>query len=70
MFQKRIEQLLGEELLAAGVRVYLDDILIVSRTKDEHLILLDKVLRKLDSSGFKVKREKCTFLARNIEFLG
>jgi hypothetical protein len=35
------------ELLDLGVLVYLDDVLIYSKTVDEHIILLDKVFNLL-----------------------
>jgi Reverse transcriptase (RNA-dependent DNA polymerase) len=35
------------ELLDLGVLVYLDDVLIYSKTVDEHIILLDKVFKLL-----------------------
>ena len=42
LFQRQMEELLGEDLLAAGVEVYLDDILIFTKTLEDHLALLDK----------------------------
>jgi len=39
-FQSTIENLLGENLLSSKVRVYLDDILIFSRTLEEHAYVL------------------------------
>ena len=35
------------ELLDLGVLVYLDDVLIYSKTVDEHIVLLDKVFKLL-----------------------
>ena len=59
LFQRQMEDLLGEDLIAAGVRVYLDDILMYSKTLDDHLVLLDKVLAKLAEGGLKVRKDKC-----------
>ena len=52
------------------MKVYIDDILIVARTKEQHLEVLDQVLTKLESAGFKTNREKCQFLVREVDFLG
>ena len=43
------------------VFAYLDDIIIVSSTYEEHLDLLEFVLDRLVSAGLKIKREKCEF---------
>jgi hypothetical protein len=70
LFQKTIEQLLQEDLLVAGVRVYLDDILIFTRTEREHLVILEQVLHRLQTAGLKVRKEKCVFLQPTVTFLG
>jgi len=70
LFQRQIDDLLGEDLIDAGVRVCLDDILIFSKTLDDHLVLLDKVLAKLSEAGLKVRKNKCSFAVNSTEFLG
>lgn len=50
--------------------MYLDDILIFSKNKDEHLIHLDLVLKRLDEEHLKINLEKCVFLQEEIVFLG
>ncbi len=52
------------------VCAYLDDILITGRSEEEHLEILQRVLARLAKSGFKLKKEKCKFLADSVEFLG
>jgi hypothetical protein len=42
-----MEELLQDDLLRSGVRIYLDDILIYSKDVNSHLILLERVLQKL-----------------------
>jgi hypothetical protein len=70
IFQNTMENLLGDELLRSGVRVFLDDILIYSKDKKTHLMLLERVFEKLSQANFKIKKEKCLFLQPEIEFLG
>ena len=70
LFQRQIEQLIGEDLIAAGVRVYLDDILIFSKTRTEHFALLERVFKRLESVGLRIRLEKCVFLQGAIEYLG
>ncbi|CCD26818.1 reverse transcriptase/ribonuclease H family protein NDAI_0I02500 [Naumovozyma dairenensis CBS 421] len=52
------------------VCVYLDDILIFSRTKEEHWKHLDKVLYRLKKEELIVKKKKCLFAGDTVEFLG
>ncbi|GBG69286.1 hypothetical protein CBR_g3985 [Chara braunii] len=52
------------------VIVYLSDILIFSRTVEEHVGHLDKVLSLLRQHKFKINREKCEFGRTRILYLG
>ena len=48
---------------------YLDNIIIFSRT-EEHLEHLEKIFRKLREYGLKMKREKCDFFKKHLQYLG
>ena len=50
--------------------VYLDDILVFSKTAAEHEEHLRWVLRKLADNKMYLKRAKCTFGRDSIEYLG
>ncbi|GBG92781.1 hypothetical protein CBR_g57131 [Chara braunii] len=50
--------------------VYLDDILIFSKTVEEHVAHLDKVLSLLRHHQFKINGEKCEFGRTRILYLG
>ena len=58
------------EFLDEFVVVYLDDIVIFSRCMDEHVVHLNKVLRRLKEHELFVKKEKCEFACSEITFLG
>lgn len=52
------------------VVVYLDDILVFSKTLEEHKEHLAQVFQKLRENDLFVKREKCTFAQNEVQFLG
>ena len=53
-----------------GVACYIDDIIITSRTTEEHLERLEEVLKRLLRHGLHVKKSKCCFLQPSVIFLG
>ena len=59
-----------DPVLDKWVVVYLDDILIYSKTKAEHLSHLRGVLALLRKNGLYVKLSKCSFMQEETEFLG
>ncbi len=52
------------------VVVYLDDILIFSKTEDEHLEHVRQVLDRIRQGGYFLKLSKCDFFKSEIKFLG
>ena len=53
------------------VRTYIDDLLILSsKSFEDHLQKLDKVLKKLLKAGFKINAEKSFFAQDQLEYLG
>ncbi|GJP49945.1 hypothetical protein CLOM_g9103 [Closterium sp. NIES-68] len=58
------------ELLDKCVIIYLDDILIYSRSREQHLKDLDAVFTLLHKNRLITKGSKCDFLKQELEFLG
>ncbi|CAI7754684.1 unnamed protein product, partial [Closterium sp. NIES-53] len=58
------------DLLDKSVIVYLDDILIFSRTRKQHLRDLDAVFKRLQENQVITKGSKCDFFKRELEFFG
>jgi hypothetical protein len=49
---------------------YLDDILIYSNSKEEHIRHMKEVLRQLKVFNLELKSKKCEFHKEEVEFLG
>ncbi len=50
--------------------VYLDDIIIYSKTFEDHLLQLEKIFTRLRDANFHLRIEKCHFFCREVEYLG
>ena len=50
--------------------VYIDDILIASRNKAEHMVHLQQVLERLQQHGLVINLTKCQFGRQELAFLG
>ncbi|MCX6040304.1 MAG: RNase H-like domain-containing protein [Caldilinea sp.] len=68
-FQRLMNVIFGAEM-DDFVLVYIDDILVFSRTLEEHEEHLDRVLQRLRENKLYAKRSKCRFYGRQTEFLG
>jgi transposase InsO family protein len=69
VFQREMQRVLKDKLYK-GVMVYIDDILIYSATADEHEVLVEWVLRRLQEEGYYAHPDKCEFFRDEVEFLG
>ena len=49
---------------------YLDDIIIFSKTPQEHLSHIHMVFEKLKSANLSMKKSKCSFFSKEIQYLG
>ena len=49
---------------------YLDDIIIFSKTPQEHLLHIRMVSKKLKSANLSMKKSKCSFFSKEIQYLG
>ena len=58
------------EYLDIFIVAYLDDILIYSKTEEEHIEHIKKVLEKIKIAKLLLKPEKCEFYRQELAFLG
>ena len=68
-FQRYMNQMLGD-LKGAICEPYLDDVLCHSKTFDDHVADVDKVLERLGSKGIKLRAGKCVFGKQEVRYLG
>ena len=66
-FMKLINMVLTDINFAMG---YLDDIIIYSKTEEEHLEHLRIIFDRLRQAGLKLKLQKCDFFKKHIQYLG
>ena len=67
LWQKAMAQVLQG---LSGVVCFIDDILVTGHTREEHKENLHKVLSRLRQYGLRLKKSKCKFFQKELEFLG
>ena len=73
VFQRLMQQVISSLNLDSEVEfvsLYIDDILIFSRTLEEHLVHLQRVIERVVEVGLKLKPSKCKFVRKELEYLG
>ncbi|GFT96123.1 retrovirus-related Pol polyprotein from transposon 17.6 [Trichonephila clavipes] len=68
-FQSIAQEVLGD-LLHNGALVYIDDIILFTKTIDIHFELLGKVFERSERIHLKFNPSKCQFLTKSCKFLG
>jgi transposase InsO family protein len=69
-FQTMMDDIFRDLIARGVVCVYLDDILIYTRTLEEHRKIVSEVLKRLKKHKLFLKPEKCEFERTQIEYLG
>ncbi|GFU58197.1 retrovirus-related Pol polyprotein from transposon 17.6 [Trichonephila clavipes] len=67
-FQREMNRILKSH--SEYAQAYMDDVVIFSKTFEEHLVHLELVLTELEKLGFSVRLDKCSFAAKRIKYLG
>ena len=67
-FQRLMEACLGDKNFEI-LLLYLDDILVFSKSFEEHLQRLEIVFNRLRSHGLKIKPSKCQFFHKEVKYL-
>ena len=68
-FQRAMNRIFGG-LINRGVMVFIDDILVYSRTWKEHMSLLREVFARMRRNNLQAKTSKCSFAQSETKYLG
>lgn len=68
--QRLVDMLFSGPEFESRVFVYLDDVVIVSSTFDQHIALLLKVLKKLEKAKLTINFKKSQFFREELKYLG
>ncbi len=68
-FQRLMDVILGD-LIGRTCMVYIDDIVIFSRSPEEHRQHVEEVLERINAAGMTLKLPKCSFGQSEVKLLG
>lgn len=68
-FQRIMQHCFRDEVFQI-LLVFLDDIIVFSRTVEEQIQRLEVVFQKLRQHGLKLKPSKCDFFKEEVKYLG
>ncbi|KAH8232704.1 hypothetical protein KR032_000087 [Drosophila birchii] len=68
-FQRALDTVIGPDMEPHAF-AYLDDIIVIGSTLEEHVENLREVFRRLRRANLRLNRDKCHFFQRHIAYLG
>ncbi|MBW0591275.1 hypothetical protein O181_130990 [Austropuccinia psidii MF-1] len=69
-FQIMMNEIFPEELAEGWLIIHIDDIIVCSKTLQEHMYRLSRVLTKIQSVNMKISLQKCHFGFKELKALG
>jgi len=69
-FQGMMNEILKDMINKRKVAVFMDDVLVGTKTEEGHDEIVEEVLRRLEENNLYVKPEKCTWKVQKVNFLG
>lgn len=70
IFQRILSNIVRKHKLSGFAVNYIDDILIFSKTFEEHIMHLSQLLEAILAEGFRLKFSKCIFASNSVKYLG
>ena len=68
-FQRALDSVIGADMEPHAF-AYLDDIIVIGRSLEEHMKNLKEVFRRLKAANLKINIEKCDFFKKELKYLG
>ncbi|XP_064554396.1 uncharacterized protein LOC135439595 [Drosophila montana] len=68
-FQRALDTVIGPEMEPHAF-AYLDDIVVIGATKEQHVENLREVFRRLRAANLRLNRRKCSFFRERLVYLG
>ena len=65
-----MNDLLRDLVVEEKIAVFIDDVMITTKTEEGHDEIVEEVLRRLEENDLFVKLEKCVWKIKEVEFLG
>ncbi|MBW0530443.1 hypothetical protein O181_070158 [Austropuccinia psidii MF-1] len=69
-FQRRMNEIFSEELSEGWLIIYIDDIIVCSKSWEEHIYRLSRGLTKIQSVSMKISLKKFHFAFKELKALG
>ena len=69
IFQELMDKVLGPVKNVQAI-AYLDDIVVYSKSPEDHLEHLQDIFSRLEKAGLKLKPSKCSFFRKKVKYLG
>ncbi|MBW0563051.1 hypothetical protein O181_102766 [Austropuccinia psidii MF-1] len=69
-FQRMMNEIFSEDISEGWFIIYIDDIIVCSKTCKEHMYRLSRVLTKFQSVNMKISLKKCHFGYKELKALG
>ncbi|MBW0523777.1 hypothetical protein O181_063492 [Austropuccinia psidii MF-1] len=68
--QRMMNEIFPEELLEGWLIIYIDDIIVCSKTWEEHMCRLSRSFTEIQSVNMKISLKKCHFGSKELKALG
>ncbi|MBW0553563.1 hypothetical protein O181_093278 [Austropuccinia psidii MF-1] len=69
-FQRMMNEIFPEELSEGWLIIYIDDIIVCSKSWEEHIYRLSRVSKKIQSVNMKISLKRCHFVFLELKALG